>query len=176
MVPVGDPSFQAFATARRMTRRNAAILLVLAASVALGALREFLFLNLNYQIDFVRFDRSISYAHSLFQGWVQGAGLSELLGLKWVLSVLYIAMMALLSVLLARLLWGDHRYRTAIIIGFLVVSILALVAHFLAGSVPALSSVSIHLLHSLQYPVVLFFLVAASALGPRAESGSATDQ
>ena len=155
-----------------MTQRNAAILLVLAASVALGALREFLFLNLNYQIDFVRFDRPVSYAHSLFQGWVKGAGLPELLALKWGFSVLYIAVMALLSVLLARLLWGDHRYSTALLLGFLVLSAMALMTHLLAGSVPAFSSVSIHLLHSMQYPVVLFFLVAASALGKRSATAT----
>ncbi|MFN6115926.1 MAG: hypothetical protein ACK46C_08605, partial [Flavobacteriales bacterium] len=70
-----------------MTRRRIGILLILAIAVALGAVRDFLLVNLNYQIDFVEHHRTVSYAHSLFRGWTEGLGLGALIRLPWALAV-----------------------------------------------------------------------------------------
>ncbi len=147
-----------------MTGRRWVMAAILMLAVVLGAMREFLFLNLNYQIAHVRHGSAVSYAHSLFQGWVEGVGLDGLLRLKWILALIMAASMLGLSVLLARVLWGDHRYRLAIIAGFVIIGALALVCHLLVPAVPALHIVSVKLLHALQYPVLLFFLWAASLL------------
>jgi hypothetical protein len=151
--------------------RQAGILGLFALGVLLGALREFLFLNLNYQIDFAAHKRQVSYAHSMFRGWVEGMDLGALLLLKWVLALCFVAAMLLLALALARLLFGDHRYRPAILIAFGAIGGLALVLHLLGGHLPQARPMSVKLLHTLQYPVLLFFIWAASFLG-RARRGA----
>jgi hypothetical protein len=153
-----------------MTRRRIGILLILAIAVALGAVRDFLLVNLNYQIDFVEHHRTVSYAHSLFRGWTEGLGLGALVRLKWALAVAMSASMLVLCIGMARLVFGDHRYRTALVIGFTSVGALALVLQALSAQLPPLYGVSVKLLHLLQYPVVLFLLWAAALLpGRRSE-------
>lgn len=137
---------------------------ILLAAVSLGALREFLFLNLNYQLDAVANNRPISYAHSMFQSWVQDWELPALLRLKWALALLFVCVMALAAVLLARVLWGDQRYRRLILLAFGAVAAIALLLHWLAGLHPAFGAIGVKLLHSLQYPVLLFFVWAAAIL------------
>jgi hypothetical protein len=137
---------------------------ILMAAVALGALREFLFLNLNYQVDAVARNRPISYAHSMFQAWVHGWDLPALLRLKWALALLFAAAMAVACVLLARVLFGDHRFRRTIIMAYAIAGAVALLLHFLAAAHPAFGNIGVKLLHALQYPVVLFFVWAGAVL------------
>ena len=150
-----------------MRFRRSAILGLLLVGVLLGAVREFLFLNLNYQIDFVAHGRAFSYAHSLFRSWVAGFDLQALLVLKWSLALAFSGAMLGLAIVLAKLLTGDHRYARALVLGYVFFGLLALLLHGMAGSVPALEAVSVKVLHSLQYPVVLFLLWAASMLQRR---------
>jgi hypothetical protein len=150
-----------------MTRRRLVIGSILLCAVILGALREFLFLNLNYQIDFVAHDRAFSYAHSAFQEVVGGWSLRALVLLKWIAAMVCIASLLALSVGLSRQLFGDHRYRAILVVGFVAIASLALVLHLLGNTLPAAEAVSVKLLHLLQYPVVLFFLWAAAALRHR---------
>ncbi|MBL7983236.1 MAG: hypothetical protein JNL52_15650 [Flavobacteriales bacterium] len=150
-----------------MNRRRIGILLILAVAVALGAVRDFLLVNLNYQIDFVEHHRHVSYAHSLFRGWTEGLGLGALVRLKWALAVAMSASMLVLCLGMARLVFGDHRYRMVLVIGFGAVGLLALVLQVLSAQVPQLYGVSVKLLHLLQYPVVLFLLWAAALLPGR---------
>lgn len=149
-----------------MTSRRASIVLIVVAAVALGALREFLFLNLNYQLDHVARHTSISYAHSLFQGWVRGWDLRQLTVLKWVLTACFIALVWGLCLLLARRLSPRSSLRRLLTLTFIGVAALALALHVAARSVPALESVSVKLLHALQYPAPLLFTWAASWLIP----------
>lgn len=141
-----------------MNRRLAAGLLV-AVGVLLGALREFLFLNLNYQIDHLRRATPYSYAHSLFQGWTAGADLGDLLLLKWALAGAFVAVMLVLAVALARILTGHHGHRTAIVGGTALAAALALLLHLAARALPPLEAVAVKLLHALQYPVLLLVLL-----------------
>lgn len=151
-----------------MDLRRIGILGIVMAGIALGAAREFLAINLNYQIDAVRYHRIVSYAHSLFQGRVEGWPLGDLLRLKWGIALVFSGLMCLLCIGLARLLNGDHRHRMAIVIAFLATGALALTLHFASGPVPQFGAASIKLLHLMQYPVVLFFVWAASRLDARA--------
>ncbi len=150
-----------------MSRRTIASLAVVLVAIALGVLREFLFVNLNYQLDFVTHHRAFSYAHSKFQAWVEGWELRELSALKWALAVLFTAANLALAVLLARVRVGDHRYRSALVFGFVTIGTLALIAHGLSGQFGGLRYVSVKLLHALQYPVLLLIVWAASWLKPR---------
>jgi hypothetical protein len=145
-------------------RRRTLLALLMLAAMLLGAVREFLFINLNYQLDALTYKRPVSYAHSLFRGWTDGLDLSALVMLKWVLALLFIGLMLLLSMAVARIVFGDHRYRGALVAGFVLMGALALALHAFSGSVPALYGVSVKLLHLLQYPVLLFFIWAASLL------------
>lgn len=150
-----------------MSPRRAGLLGILAVAVGLGAVRDFLVLNLNYQIDHLAKNTAFSYAHSQFRAWVAHLDLQQLVVLKWLLAFGLAAAMLLLSVAFARLLFGDHRYRKVLVVGYAAVGALALLLHGLSGRVAGLGDVSIKLLHLLQYPVTLFFLWAASLLGRR---------
>jgi len=150
-----------------MNARRLGIAGILAVAVSLGAVREFLFHNLNYQIDFVRHHREVSYAHSLFRRWTGNMDLDGLILLKWSLALAMVALMLGLCIALARVLFGDHRYRVPLVAGFGATGGLALVLHLLAPMAPPLEGVSIKLLHLLQYPVVLFLVWAASLLPRR---------
>ncbi len=145
-----------------MSRRTMAGLLLLAAAVGIGAVREFLTVNLNYQLDFVANERAFSYAHSSFRAWSNGWSLPALNALKWALALLFILINLGLAVLLARIRFGDHRYRMALLFGFSIVGAMALLAHWAAASVTGMATLSIKLLHALQYPVVLLLIWAAS--------------
>lgn len=147
-----------------MSRRTLVILFCAAASLGLGALREFLFLNLNYQIDHVARHTPFSYAHSAFRAWVDGWPLGRLVLLKWVLAAAFMGAMLVLSLWLARVLFAPRRIDRTILLVFGVIAVSALVLHGLAHWWPPVETVSVKLLHLLQYPVVLFFLWAASWL------------
>ena len=144
--------------------RRLALGLLITAAVALGSLREFLFVNLNYQIDHVERATDFSYAHTLFQGWVQGWELTTLLLAKWALALGFIGTMLGLAIGLARLLAGDHRHARALALGYAAAGGLALLLHGAAPWMPPLEAASVKLLHMLQYPVVLFFIWAGWTL------------
>jgi hypothetical protein len=150
-----------------MKRQRVLLGTILLVAVCMGAVREFLFLNLNYSIDHVANQRAFSYAHSAFQAQVDGLSLAALLRLKWVLAMFFVALMAGLSIATARLLFGDHRYWSMILVGFAAIGTLALLLHTASGTIPALEGISIKLLHLLQYPVLLFFIWAGAVLGGR---------
>ncbi|MGV3636651.1 MAG: hypothetical protein ACO1NQ_03290, partial [Flavobacteriales bacterium] len=115
-------------------------------------------------IDHLANHRPYSYAHSSFTAAVQGLDLGQLVQLKWGLAALFVGVMLGLTVLMARLLFGDHRYRRVLVLGTGGLGALALVLHGLGRWHPAFDLVSVKLLHLLQYPAILLFLWAASKL------------
>lgn len=147
-----------------MSRRTAGMLVILAIAVLLGALREFLFINLNYQIDFLGHQREYSYAHSKFQVFVQGMELKDLVLFKWSLAGLYVLVMLLLGILLSRLLYGDHRHARSLVIGYTALALLALLFHAISNGADGWYNISVKLLHALQYPIILVFIWAGSQL------------
>ncbi|MBL7950732.1 MAG: hypothetical protein JNM62_03330 [Flavobacteriales bacterium] len=150
-----------------MTSRRITLVAILLVTVAVGAMREFVFINLNYCIDHLANHRQVNYAHSLFRKAVEGLTLNSLVVLKWSFTIAFIGVMLGASVFTARLLFGDHRYARPIMWGFVVIAALALALHLAAQHVPALALASIKLIHLLQYPVLLFFLWAAALLRER---------
>lgn len=147
--------------------RRAGIAGLLLIGVALGSLREFLFINLNYEIDRVRYQRPIAYAHSRFRAWTAGWDLDGFIALKWTLSLAYMAAMLGLAILLMRLLQGHFRAARYLTLAYGALGLLALGFHALSGALPPLEAVGVKLLHLLQYPVLLFFLWAAHLLRSR---------
>ena len=148
-------------------RKRAGIVGLLLVGVALGSLREFLFINLNYEIDRLRYRRPVAYAHSRFRAWTEGWDLDAFIAFKWLLSLAYLAAMLGLAMLLMRLLQGHFRAARLLALAYALLGLLALGFHALAGAVPPLEAVAVKLLHLLQYPVLLFFLWAAHLLAER---------
>lgn len=151
--------------------RRVEVVLVLIAGIAIGACREFAFININYQIDHVANHTRFSYAHSLVQGWTQGLGLSTLLALKWTMALGFMVVMAGLCILLARLLFGTWRMAMPIVFGFVGFALLAFLMHLLSRWAPPFELVSVRLSHMLQYPVALLFVMVAH-FGRTAERGT----
>src|SRR5690606_13036904 len=114
--------------------------------------------------DFLAHERSVSYAHSKFRAVVQGMDLTDLLLAKWMLSIGFAAVMLVLAIVLARLLFGDGRYDRLLVIGYVLIGTGALVAHLLAGEHGGFRAIAVKLLHALQYPVVLLFIWAGAML------------
>lgn len=148
-----------------MRQRDLLSAAVLAIGLALGALREFVFTNLNYQLDFLRRQgRGTNYAHSAFQRWAEGLEAERLMTLKWAAAGAFVLAMLLLTLALARVRLGSHRLAPAIAAGFAAVGLLSLALHGIGRAAPGLGAVSIDLLHALQYPLPLLVVWAGSWL------------
>jgi hypothetical protein len=146
-------------------RHRGTIVAIAIAAIALGALHEFLFVNLNYQIDHVARSTPYSYAHSLFQGWVAGWPLDALLRMKWLLALAFIGAMLGVTLVFAKVAGASYRHRRIIVLAFAAIGASALLFHALQRWSPELDVLSVKLLHAIQYPVLLFFVWAALTLG-----------
>ncbi|MBL7965252.1 MAG: hypothetical protein JNM31_15560 [Flavobacteriales bacterium] len=146
-----------------MSRSRILVGLIAAMAIALGVARDFLFSNLNYQLDHLVRHTRHSYAHSQFQRAVEGWSAGGLSALKWALALAFTAAMCTLCVLLARSLEGTYRHARAIMLLFLATGLLALVLHFTAVQLHSrpVEFVAVKLLHALQYPVPLLFIWVA---------------
>lgn len=147
-----------------MKQRWMTVSLLLIAAIALGSLREFLFVNVNYQIDHVARATPFSYAHSSFQGWVAGWGTHALVMLKWCMAVAFIVVMWILCLLLLRVYAVPRRLFALVSALFVLVPAVALLLHLLAYRAPLAEEASVNLLHAVQNPIVLVFLWVTLAL------------
>lgn len=152
---------------RIMTRVRVLIVAIAVAAIALGAIRDFVLINLNYCIDHLVNHRAVNYAHSIVRNAVADLPLEALKVLKWAFSIGFVLAMLGLSIALARTLYRDHRYTRWLVAAFGGVALVALALQFGAHAIPALGVVSVKLLHLLQYPVVLFFIWASTWLPQR---------
>lgn len=146
-------------------KRKLLIGAVLLVAVVLAERREFLFINLNYQIDHVSRGTPRSFAHSTFRSFVEGWSLGALENSKWALSLLYIAVNAWLAIAMARLLHGHGRYTLPILVIVGSVCLAAFGFHALGTRVPGGAEIGVKLLHMVQYPVMLLVLLASAGLG-----------
>mgnify|MGYP001009917820 FL=1 len=136
---------------------------LLGLAIALSSVREFCFHNLNYQLSFAAGQTDRSYAHSLVRHQLEGWGLPALLRLKWMLALGFVALMGLLTFLTGRALFGKRLDRV-ILLGYLLMGAAALLLHVSAHWLPFTASAGVKLLHVLQYPMPLVFLIIASFL------------
>ena len=145
---------------------GAAIILALVISQA----RDWLMYNFNYQIDHLSRGTDFSYAHSFFQSAVGSWELSTLVACKWLSAMLIVLIMLLLTVYVARRIFGSGKYDRALVTVYLASAIISLTFYFLSTFNPNFRMAGVQLLHALQYPVVLFVLILASPLAnaPRA--------
>ena len=152
-----------------MSRKRLTGALIIVLATLAGAFRDYLFVNLNYQIDALANHRRISYAHSDFRAAVAGLDAYTLTIVKWASAALFILAMLGAAILLSRVLFGDQRYRKPIVIATMTIAAVSLACHAMTAWSPAFEGVSIALSHAIQYPVPLLFIYAAS-LAPPARS------
>lgn len=148
------------------------ILLLLILALCVSQVRDWLMYNFNYQIDHVTRSTDQSFAHSLFKTVTSDWSLQKLTISKWICSILVIVVMLGITLMVAKQLFGDHRYATMLAIAYLIAASLALTFHSLGGSNENFRLAGVQLLHALQYPVVLFVLILASPIAkqsPQAE-------
>lgn len=141
--------------------------LILLAGIGIGSLRDFLFINLNYQLDHVTRATRTSFAHSRFQGWVEGWEAPGLTRLKWLLAGLFVMSMWGLCMILLKNAGATYRLRRPVTLVFAGLAIVAFVLHGLARWLPV-EEASVNLLHAIQYPVLLLVLQAALMVFPSA--------
>lgn len=149
-----------------MSRRNAWSALLLVTGIALGALREFLFVNLNYQLDHLQRGTPYSYAHSAFQQWSAGFAASDLAALKWGLSAGLVLVNLALTMAMGRVRFGPRwPWRMA---GALFLSVAGIAAALFALSKahPWLYAVAVQLAHAVQYPLPMALLWLLSLAKP----------
>ena len=137
-------------------------LAIVALAAALATVRDFLFVNLNSELHFRQHRKALNYAHSQFKAWAQAWSTTELCSLKWVLAFCFIGFNLLLAIALARVRFGDHRYRMAVILGFVLLGAAAFSAQLVSPYLTGFGTLATKLLHALQYPVLLLVIWAAS--------------
>ncbi|MDQ3101751.1 MAG: hypothetical protein M3R08_10225, partial [Bacteroidota bacterium] len=72
--------------------------------------------------------------------------------------------MLVLGIVLSRILFGDHRHARLLLICYVILGSAALLFNALSNGSDGWYNISVKLLHTLQYPVVLVFIWAASQL------------
>ncbi len=145
-----------------MNRRSVLSVLLVGLGTGLGAAREFLFVNLNYQLDHELRGTPMSYAHSTFQGWVLDWDAGHLNALKWSLSIGFLLANLLLSLAMCRARFGPNGPWRAVIGLFIAFSALAGVLLALSRHAAWLYPPAIQLAHALQYPIPLLVIWALS--------------
>lgn len=136
---------------------------LLGLGIGLGSLREFVFINLNYELSHAAGQTPWSYAHSAVQRALEGWSLGGLVRLKWALALGFVLAMGALTFCGGRLLYGQRLDRT-IVVGYAAIAALALLLHALSGWLPFTASAGVKLLHVLQYPMPLVLLGVARFL------------
>lgn len=152
-----------------MSRRTAFSLLLLAIGFALGALREFLFVNVNYQLDHLLRGTPYSFAHSAFQRWAHDWETSSLETLKWSLTAAFMLANLLLTVAMCRLRFGPGGPVRVVVGLFVAVALLSVSLFLFADAAPWIYPVALQLAHALQYPVPMLILWVLSLGAPAAQ-------
>jgi len=145
------------------TRTWLGVAALLGLGIALGSLREFVFINLNYELSAASGQTPWSYAHSAVQRALEGWTVPQMLRLKWVLAMAFVATMGTLTFATGRLLFG-RRLDRVIGLGYGLIALLALLLHVAAHWLPFTASAGVKLLHLLQYPMPIVVLVVARFL------------
>jgi hypothetical protein len=149
-----------------MSRRIAWSALLLLIGIALGGLREFLFVNLNYQLDHLQRGTPYSYAHSAFQQWSAGCTATELAAIKWGLSAGFVLVNLTLTMVMGRVRFGARwPWRMAAAL-FLAVAGMAGALFALSKAHPWLYPAAVQLAHAVQYPLPMALLWLLSLAKP----------
>ncbi len=142
------------------------LLCLVVLGISLGALREFIFINLNYWIDHVARSTEFCYAHSFFDFW-EGWSLDRLKMTKWIFAVTFIAMMFVYTNIFLKLLFRGRTILKWVVLSFATTIFISLIffgLHAILGQEQAMLSIAVKALHAVQYPFLLFFLVPAISL------------
>ena len=149
------------------TRKRVFVLIALVViGVSLGALREFIFINLNYWIDHVLRNTNFIYAHSFFD-FLEGSSLGYLKTLKWIAAIVFILLMFFYSIACIEVFFNDRSLRVWVLMTFLgatIVSAAFLGLHSILAPETAMLSIAVKAFHSMQYPFFVLILIPAISL------------
>jgi len=134
--------------------------------ISLGALREFIFINLNYWIDHVARHTQHLYAHSFFD-FLQGSSLGNLKMIKWTVAIGFVVLMLIFTILFLEVFFRRREVRKWVVIcftGTLVFSASFFLLHLICAPETAMLSISVKAFHALQYPFFIIVLIPAITL------------
>lgn len=135
-------------------------ILALVSIIALGFLRDFLFININYIIDRLYYNLEVYYYHS-FYSFLEPWEVGGLMKLKWGLTLVFMFLNLGLSVLILKNLFAKPRLPLRMLYGgyvllFLVSGFFYLIGN--AGGLPELGyTLARRFMGVLQSPVPLMF-------------------
>ncbi len=94
-----------------MTRRKAGFVMIALLAVFMGFFREFVFLNINAQIDFVSGGHAYNYTHTLMM-WLDSGGydVGEMVAIKWFATFIFGGAFMILALLGVHVVWRKRKY------------------------------------------------------------------
>lgn len=134
-----------------------------AIGIGLGALREFIFINLNYWIAYVAGTAENLYAHSFFN-FLHGISQQALNSTKWVLAFVFVIMMLVFNIAFFKAWFNDHRARNLVFIIYTGLLSIGAIFYCVSTLFPAQNAfivVAVKALHFLQYPMLPLILLPA---------------
>jgi hypothetical protein len=135
--------------------------------VYLGLVRDSLFVNINYIIDQLYYNKEVRYYHSMYEFLVP-MGVGGLMKLKWVLTVVFMLLNLLLSFYILKVLFTDTKFTLKLLTwGYLllfVLSALIIVLGKISGQNELAYTLSRRFMGVLQSPVPLMVVVAVHFL------------
>lgn len=91
------------------TLRIILLLLSVAGIVLLGSLREFIFVNINYQLKYLYYEQAESYAHSFFD-FLNNYSYAEIYYSKWWLMAIFTILFWVCSLLIVYFLKPERKW------------------------------------------------------------------
>jgi hypothetical protein len=138
--------------------------------IALGFLRDFIFVNINYIIDRLYYNLEVYYYHS-FYDFLEPLDVSGLMTLKWILTLLFTLINLGLSVVILKLLFTKSQMPLKLLylgylVLFLVASMFVLIGKF-GGLTDLGYTLARRFMGVLQSPVPLMIVSAVHLLFDR---------
>lgn len=137
------------------------LVLLVGAMVALGFVRDFIFVNLNYQLSFVYYEKERSFTHSFFD-FLNNYSYSQLYYSKWWLTGIFALLNILLCLVLVYLLFKSKRkvkVAGLILSGLVVLAFIGYAAGYLTGSTDTAYRFARTIMGALQSPLPALFLI-----------------
>lgn len=149
-----------------MNRKALYVILLVIGILLLGSFREFTFLNINFQLQYMYYDTEY-YRVAPFFHFLNNFEYSTIYYSKWLLTGGFALAFLILSVLMIKVLFNQRRLITITVASYIILCTVAAISYALgklAGSTDTGYTIARFLMGLLQSPVVLMFLVLAFKL------------
>ena len=142
-------------------------IILLIVIIGLGFYRDFIFININYIVDQLYYNKEVGHYHSMYE-YLIPLDISGLMSLKWGLTMLFTFINLLLSVLIIKaLLVNSSKPLRLLYLSYLVIFLLS-AATYIVGKLIGQQDIGYTLarrfMGTLQSPVPLMVVTAAHML------------